>query len=98
MPDNPLHKALSFLGVQDIESGNKIFDDAFIVKAENVMIARHKLQPDLCTQLLKLNSRASNVLVTDEEISITSDSVLNDERILQSYLDEVVLSAQMLVR
>ena len=46
MPDNALHKALSWLGMQDIESGNKAFDDAFIVKAKNEAVARNKLQPD----------------------------------------------------
>jgi hypothetical protein len=98
MPDNAIHKALSWLGMQDIESGNKAFDDAFIVKAENDAVAGHKLRPDLCTMLLNINSKASNLLITDEEISVTFDSVINDQKILQSYLEAIVSTAQMFLR
>lgn len=98
MPDNAVHKALSWLGMQDIKSGNKTFDDAFIVKAQNEAVAKNKLQPDLCTQLLNINSQASNLLITDEEISIVFDSVMSDEKFVKFYLEALVSTAQMLQR
>lgn len=98
MPDNALHKTLSLFGLQDIKSGHQAFDDAFIVKAENESLARQKLRPELCDHLLKLKSRASRLLIDDEQITVVFDTVLGDERHLQSYLDALVLTATMLLR
>lgn len=98
MPDNSIHKALTWIGVQDIESGNKAFDDAFIVKSNIGAIVKGKLQPDFCTHLLQIKSRTSNILINDEEIFFTFDSVLGDEQALKSYLEALVITAQMLLR
>lgn len=98
MPDNSLHKALTWFGMQDIEAGNKAFDNAFIVKAKNVVVAKHKLQPDLCTKLIDLKSRTSNILITDEDLDITHDTVLGEPGKLKNHLDELIFTAQMLMR
>lgn len=97
-PDNPVHKAMTWLGVQDIETGNKAFDDLFIVKAKNVSFAKHILTNELQTQLLGLKSQASNLQITDEDISITLDTVLGDGKILKSYIEAMISTTKMLFR
>lgn len=98
MPDNSIHKALSWLGVQDIESGNKQFDDAFIVKAANVAVATRRLQPDFCNQLFVLCDKTSGFLVDDDQIAITFDDLLRDENILKGYIAGMIHTAKLLVR
>lgn len=98
MPENSVHKALTWLGVQDIEAGIKEFDDAFIVKGKNIHVAKHKLQPDFCFRLVELNRQTSNISIDDEEISVTFDTVLGDGQMLKSYLDTVISTAKMLLR
>jgi hypothetical protein len=90
MPENAIHKALTWVGLQDIKSGIEEFDDAFIVKAKNIAAAKHILQPDLCAQLLSLKSRSSELSVTDEEISVTVDTVLGDRNDLEGYLQVII--------
>lgn len=98
MPDNSIHKALAWLGVQDIESGNKHFDDAFIVKAENVPAAKQKLQPDFCNQLFVLCDKTSKFIIDDSQIAITFDDLLRDKNILTGYIAGIVYTAKLLVR
>lgn len=98
MPENSVHKALTWFGVQDIEAGIKEFDDTFIVKGKNVEAAKYKLQPDFCFRLVELNRQTSNISIDDEEISVTFDTVLGDGRMLKSCLDTVVSTAKMLLR
>lgn len=98
MPENAIHKALSWFGLQDIQAGNKAFDDAFIVKAENVAVAKHLLREDFCRQLLGINSQAAQISLTDEEFSATFNSVLGDRKILQSYLEAMRSTTQMLLQ
>ncbi len=98
MPENSLHKAFTWLGAQDIESGIKEFDDSFIVKAKNAGAARSKLKPDLCGQLVALNKRASNISIDDEQISFSFDGVLGDGKILKSYLQAIAATAELLRR
>ena len=50
MRENSIHKAFTFLGAQDIEAGIEDFDAAFIIKAQNIGLARQKLQTDLCAR------------------------------------------------
>lgn len=66
MPENTIHKALTWVGVQDIEVGIKEFDDAFIVKGKNIEAAKYKLQPDFCFRLVELNRQTSNISIDDE--------------------------------
>jgi hypothetical protein len=98
MPDNAIHKAFAWLGVQDIDSGNKQFDDAFIVKAENVVAAKQKLQPDFCNQLFVLCDKTSKFIIDDSQIAITFDDLLRDENILKGYIAGIVHTAKLLLR
>ena len=98
MPENSIHKALSWVGLQDIEVGIKEFDDAFIVKAQNVQTAKHKLKPEVCKQLVALNQNASALLVDDETIAFTYDTILGDEKTLKSYIEGMFSTANMLLR
>lgn len=98
MPDNAVHKALSWFGLQDIKADNEAFDDAFIVKADNVVVAKQLLTDGFCRQMLGINSRASVISLTDEEFSATFDSVLGDRKMLQSYLEGMCATARLLLR
>ncbi len=97
MPENSIHRALTWLGVQDIESGIKEFDDAFIVKAKDIAAAKRKLQPDFCQQLFGLCKNTSKFIIDDEQIAFTVDEILGDGKILKSYLGASALAAQMLL-
>lgn len=97
-PDNAVHKALTWLGVQDIETGDKAFDNAFIVKAKNVAFAKYILTNDLRAQLVGLKNQASDLQISDEEISITIDSVLGDGKILKSYIEALISTAKMFLK
>lgn len=94
MPENSIHKAMSWLGLQDIKAEIKEFDEAFIVKAQNIGFAKQLLQPSFCSQLLKLKAPSSDLQITDEEIVITIDSIVGDKNMLKKYLDEIALTAQ----
>lgn len=98
MPENSIHKALTWLGVQDIEVGSKEFDDKFIIKGQNIQRTKHKLQPDLCRHLTELKNLSSDFLIDDNEISVTFDQLLGDEKILKSYLEAIVTTAKMFSR
>jgi hypothetical protein len=98
MPENSIHKALTWVGLQDIEVGIREFDDAFIVKGKNIQMAKHKLQPDVCRQLIELRRRVSEIAVNDDEISVTFDEILGDKTILKNYLEGIVSTARMLLR
>ncbi len=98
MPENSVHKALTYLGVQDIEAGIKQFDDLFIVKANNVEAAKWKLQPDLCTKLIAINNNASTIAIDDSEFSVVYNSVLGDPQILKETLDAISSASGMLIR
>ncbi len=98
MPENSLHKALSWFGMQDIKVGIKEFDDAFIVKGKNVQMAKHKLQPEVCRNLVALSRKSSSYLITDEEFSVTFETVLGDDKMLKSYLEAIVATSKMLLR
>lgn len=98
MPENVIHKALTWVGVQDIEAGIKEFDDAFIVKGKNIETAKYKLQPDFCFRLVELNRQTSNISIDDEEISLVFDTVLGDGRMLKNHLDVMISTAGMLLR
>lgn len=96
MPENSFHKALSWLGVQDIETGVREFDDAFIVKGKNVQVVKHRLRPELCRHLTALGRKSSDWLIDDESISFTFDGVIGDARMLRSYLGALRTAARML--
>lgn len=98
LQQNSLHQLVSFLGAQDIEVGETIFDKTFVVKAKNVQTVQFLLKPDLCQQLIKLNTLAKNLKIDDEGIFLSTESVINDARSLQSYLDEIAKAAQMVLR
>ena len=98
MPDNSIHKALSWLGVQDIESGIKEFDDAFIVKAENVAVARHRLQPEFCNRLISLRKKASDLTINDEEITVVIQAMVGDETALKGLIAEIISVVKLLTR
>lgn len=98
MPENSLHKAFTWLGAQDIETGISEFDEKFIVKGKNPSMAKRKLQPAVCMQLVGLNRKASAISVDDREISAAFDRVLGDERELRSCLEAFVSTAELLLR
>ena len=98
MPENSVHKALTWFGVQDIEAGIKTFDDIFIVKAKNIGFAKNLLNPEFCRQMLNLKTQSSDFLMTDEEISLTFDTVLGDRNTLVSYLQEITNIAEIIRR
>lgn len=98
MPENSVHKALTWLGVQDIELGIKPFDDTFIVKANNVEAAMWKLQPDLSSLLIGINNNASTIAIDDNEFSVTYNTVLGDQQSLKETLDAISSASRMLMR
>lgn len=98
MPENSVHKALSWLGVQDIKVGISEFDDAFIVKGTNINLTKNKLQPDVCRHLIELRKRFSDILIDDNEIFITFNEMLGDEKLLKSYLEAIISTARMFSR
>lgn len=98
MPENSIHKALSWLGVQDIKVGIKAFDDAFIVKGKNIQMAKHKLQPNVCNQLVALSRTSSDLLIDDESMSFTFDTVLGDEKKLKSFIEGMISTSKMLLQ
>lgn len=98
MPENSIHKALTWLGVQDIEVGIKEFDDKFIIKGQNIQQVKHILQPDLCRHLVELKNLCSDFLIDDNELAITFDQLLGEEKTLKSYLEAIVSTAKMFIR
>ncbi|MEZ5345883.1 MAG: hypothetical protein R2681_10055 [Pyrinomonadaceae bacterium] len=98
MPENSVHKALTWIGVQDIEVGIKGFDDIFIIKANNVEAAKRKLAPDLCSLLIGINNNASAIAIDDNELSVTYKTVLGDPQLLKETLDAVSAASHMLMR
>lgn len=98
MPENSVHKALTWVGVQDIETGVKEFDDAFIVKAGNVEIAKRKLQPDLCRHLTLLFKDTSAFIVDDDQFAFTLDTVIGEPAKLRGFAAAAIAAAQMLHR
>ncbi len=97
MPENSIHKALSWFGVQDIQIGIKKFDDAFIVKGKNVQMAKYKLQPNVCNQLLALSKQTNNFLIDDTSMSFTYNSVLGSEKMLKSQIEGMISTAKLLL-
>lgn len=95
MPENSIHKAMTWLGVQDIETGIKEFDEAFIVKAENSQQAKHALNPTLCHQLVGLAKQSSSFEINDNEIVMCFGQILGDEMKLRSNLEAIILTAKM---
>ena len=98
LQQNSLHEFVSFLGAQDIEIGDAVFDKTFVVKAKNIQTAQFLLKPDVCQQLIKLNTPAKTLKIDDEGIFLSTESGVNDARTLQSYLDEMSKTAQMFRR
>lgn len=98
LQQNSLHEFVSFLGAQDIEVGDTVFDKTFVVKAKNIQTAQFLLKPDVCQQLIKLNTPAKTLKIDDEGVFLSTESVVNDARTLQSYLDEISKTAQMFRR
>jgi hypothetical protein len=96
MPENSIHKVLSWIGVQDIEIGIKSFDDAFIIKGKNVQMVKHKLRPEFCNQLTALSRKTSDLLIDDHSISLSFNMILGDEKTLRGYLGGVVSIARSL--
>ncbi|HQU82046.1 MAG TPA: hypothetical protein PKY59_02915 [Pyrinomonadaceae bacterium] len=94
MPENSVHKALTWLGVQDIESGIKEFDDKFIVKGQNLQEVKHKLKPEICLHLVEIKKLCSDFLIDDNEIFVTFDKMLGDEKMLKSYLEAITATAK----
>lgn len=98
MPENSLHKAMTWLGVQDIETGIRQFDDTFIVKAENSQMAKHILTPNLCNQLVGLAKQSPSFEINDTEIVMYFEQIFGDEKLLKSNLEAIILTAKMLLR
>lgn len=95
-PENAIHKVFAVLGVQDIKSGIKKFDDAFIVKAENAVVAKGKLTAEFCGQLFGLCDKTSAFIIDDEQIAITIDDLLREEDILKGYVLAMSRAAKLL--
>ena len=98
IPENSIHKAFTWLGAQDIEAGIKAFDDAFIVKAKNIAVAKQMLQPDFCNRLVALSKKSSDFSIDDESMSVTYSVILGDAKTLKSYIEGIVSNARLLHR
>lgn len=90
MPESAIHKALSWLGLQDIKSGVKSFDAAFIVKAKDVEGARRMLTAPFCDYLLVTNREASDFQMNDTELAVSYDSLIGDKAELTDCLQRLV--------
>ena len=78
---------VKIFGFQDLKSGHRAFDDAFIVKAKNTQVAQAKMTQDFCDQMVGLFKNASSLNLDDEKMTITVDQVLGDLNTLKSFIN-----------
>ncbi len=98
LQQNAIHEIVSLFGAQDLQIGEAAFDKTFVVKAKNVQAVQYLLKPDLCRQLLKLNSPAKTFKVDDEGIFLSAETLVCEECLLRNYCDEIALAAQLILR
>lgn len=98
MPENSIHRAMAWVGAQDIRVGIEDFDAAFVVKAKNETVARQKLGPDVCRGLVGLKNQSDDLRIDDTSLSATFAEVVGDPQKLHWAITTVVAIAKMLGR
>jgi hypothetical protein len=85
-PELSIHKAVKLFGFQDVKANHAEFDKAYIVKAKNVAVAKAKMTPEFCAQMVGLDQHTHDISLTDDGMKITLEQVLGDDSSLTSYL------------
>lgn len=86
-PEGAFHGAIKLFGFQDIKAGHEDFDRAFIVKAKNQQVAKAKMTPEFCGQMLGLKRNSASIELDDEHLKLTVNHVLGDTKKLTHFIN-----------
>lgn len=82
----------AFLGFQDVEVGDKPFDDAFVIKADDPEVARTFLDAETRAAILALGElnqkRGTSVYVRGSELIVSLRGYLREADALRGLVDE----------
>ena len=81
-------------GVQDIELGDRAFDEAFVVKGNPESLVKQVVHADMRRELMGLAQRGLQVTVFDDHIDVVTPGMLLDG----AKLDELLLRGMAVVR
>lgn len=94
--ENPFTKITRFFGVQDVEVGDRRFDDTFQVQADSEELIRAFLTPGRREALIRLIASYGNVTITDDTIKYDKGKVETDGSTIVSTVRRLVSTAQVL--
>lgn len=67
-------------GIEDVEIGDKKFDDKFLIKCDNVEYAKSILKPEICAELIKREKIIfGSIFIRNKEIHYEESGVLATE-------------------
>ncbi len=95
-PELSVYKIAKIFGFQDIKAGQPDFDKAYVVKAKNIQVAKMKMTPEFCTQMVALDKYTHAISLTDEEMKMTLNQVLGDTNSLKSYIEAMISAMKKL--
>lgn len=96
MTETALHSALEWLGAQDIATGQREFDELFIVKAADAGYAVRVLRPELCQHLVEMRRTFGEVTISPTTVGVVVDRLIGDAAELQKTVGAVVSVAAAL--
>ena len=83
-------------GAQDVEVGDSLFDDAFVVKTSDPNRLRDLLTPSVRTSLLRLLATYGGVVISDDNISFSKTGFERNPDRLKSTIQRLVATARLL--
>jgi len=83
-------------GQQDVEIGDNLFDDAFLVKTSNPTQARALLTPSVRTGLLRMLASYGTTVIHDDHIIATKVGFESKGEVLKSTAQRMVATARLL--
>ncbi len=95
-PELSIYKVAKIFGFQDIKAGHTDFDKAYVVKAKNIQVAKMKMTPEFCIQMVALDKHTHAISLTDEEMKMTLNQVLGDTNSLKSYIEAMISAMKKL--
>ncbi|MDJ0497583.1 MAG: hypothetical protein QNJ89_07120 [Acidimicrobiia bacterium] len=83
-------------GAQDVEIGDSLFDETFVVKTNNPNRLRALLTPSVRTGLLRLVASYSGVVISDDNITFSKTGFESNRDRLKSTIQRLAATARLL--
>lgn len=87
---------VKMFGAQDVEVGDRLFDEAFVVKTNDPRRLRELMTPSVRTGLLRLLASYGGVVIADDNISFSRSGFESNRDRLKSTIERLAATARLL--